>query len=323
MYIAKKGKKEKKKKKREKKEKKEKKETKSMNDIRKYSVTAVAILLVFFIGCMRPQRIDFKAPPTVSEQPWTESEFRNDPDNFQFAVVSDRTGGARPGIFRKAMTQLNLLQPEFVMSVGDLIEGYTESHETLKAQFDEIDSILDSLEMRFFRVAGNHDISNSVMTEVYRERYELPYYHFVYKNVLFLIICTEDPTADTISDAQVSYMEKALKDSGNVRWTLIFMHKPLFIEIEGKLHENWAKIENMLKDRPHTLFAGHVHTYAKHEKHGRSYICLATTGGGSDLSGIETGKFDHVVWVTMTEAGPRIANLLLDGIHDENVRTTE
>ena len=32
------------------------------------------------------------------------------------------------------------------------------------------------------------------------------------------------------------------------------------------------------------------------------------------------GEFDHIVWVTMTKDGPRIANLMLDGIYDENVR---
>ena len=30
--------------------------------------------------------------------------------------------------------------------------------------------------------------------------------------------------------------------------------------------------------------------------------------------------FDEIVWVTMTDQGPRITNLLMDGIYDENVR---
>lgn len=76
----------------------------------------------------------------------------------------------------------------------------------------------------------------------------------------------------------------------------------------------------MLKDRPHTVFVGHSHHYLKREKHGRSYICLATTGGCSELRGIAAGEFDHIVWVTMTDQGPRIANLMMDGIHDENVK---
>ena len=39
--------------------------------------------------------------------------------------MSDRTGGNRWGVFQDAIFKLNLLQPEFVMSVGDMIQGYT------------------------------------------------------------------------------------------------------------------------------------------------------------------------------------------------------
>ena len=60
-----------------------------------------------------------------SRNPWTHLKVNNDADDFQFAIVSDRTGGHRAKIFSRAVEQLNLLQPEFVLSVGDLIEGYT------------------------------------------------------------------------------------------------------------------------------------------------------------------------------------------------------
>ncbi len=50
---------------------------------------------------------------------------------------------------------------------------------------------------------------------------------------------------------------------------------------------------------------------------------LGTTGGGSRLRGPQFGEFDHVVWVTMTDQGPIIANLMLDGIWDEDVATEE
>ena len=294
-----------------------------MNGIKQYSVLVAAIVLVFFVGCISPQGIEFQPPTTGAARPWTDRPLNNDPMNFQFAIVSDRTGGSRPGVFKKAMLQINLLQPEFVMCVGDLIEGYTDNRDSLKQQYDEMDTILDTLEMRFFRVVGNHDISNGVMADVYRERYALPYYHFVYKNALFLIVSTEDPPVTNISDTQVDYVEKVLEDNKDVRWTVVFMHEMLFVGQESELNEGWAKIEKMLTSRPHTVFAGHGHNYAKHEKHGRSYIHLATTGGGSQLGGIETGQFDHIVWVTMTDKGPRIANLMLTGIHDENVRVAK
>lgn len=70
------------------------------------------------------------ARPRIAVQevnPWNHLNLNNDPDNFQFAIVTDRTGGHRPGIFEDAIGKLNLLQPEFVMSLGDLIEGYTDA----------------------------------------------------------------------------------------------------------------------------------------------------------------------------------------------------
>ena len=69
------------------------------------------------------------------------------------------------------------------------------------------------------------------------------------------------------------------------------------------------------------MIAGHRHTYTKFELNNTSYIVLGTTGGGSKLRGRAFGEFDQVAWVTMTDQGPRIANLLLDGIWDENILT--
>ena len=39
------------------------------------------------------------------------------------------------------------------------------------------------------------------------------------------------------------------------------------------------------------------------------------------MSGLKNGKFDHFVWVTMSEEGPVIANLLIDGVEDRAIRT--
>ena len=48
---------------------------------------------------------------------------QEDPRSFTFVVHGDLTGGERPGIFAVAAAQINLLQPDFVINVGDLIEG--------------------------------------------------------------------------------------------------------------------------------------------------------------------------------------------------------
>ena len=118
--------------------------------------------------------------------PWTNLDWNNNPENFQFAIVSDRTGGERPGVFEQGVEKFNLLQPEFVMSVGDLINGYTEDVEKINKQWDEFDGLVSKLEMPFFYVPGNHDLTNQVQENVWKERLGRTYFHFVYRDVLFL-----------------------------------------------------------------------------------------------------------------------------------------
>lgn len=118
--------------------------------------------------------------------------------SFRFAIMSDRTGGARAGVFERAIEDLNLLRPEFVISVGDLVEGYASDAEVLARQWREFDAMIARLDMRFYQVAGNHDLSNDAMLGNWRKRAGNPYYSFVYKDVLFLVLDTDDPPASSL-----------------------------------------------------------------------------------------------------------------------------
>lgn len=291
----------------------------------------IVILVTALSGCQHAvKQIDSSPKPTdtlpvfISEpmeaaKPWTDLGFLNDPNNFQFAIISDLHGGYRPGIFEEAVKKINLMQPEFVLSIGDLIAGYTEDETAINQQWAKFEELIAPLGMKFFFVPGNHDMSNVVMTKKWEERFGRSYYHFIYRNVLFLCLNSEDPPDTHISDAQIEYVRKVLAENPNVRWTFTFIHKPLW------LNENtgWEKIEAMLAERPHTVLAGHIHSYVKYKRHGQSYIRLATTGGASALRGSAVGEFDHITWVTMTDKEPIIANLALDGILDENIVTEE
>ena len=110
------------------------------------------------------------------KKPWTSLETLDSDNRFHFAIVTDRTGGERLNVFGPAMETVNLLQPSFVVSVGDLIEGYTKDRAQLKREWDELDSFVRKLDAPFFYTAGNHDYSNQVMADVWRERYGTSYY---------------------------------------------------------------------------------------------------------------------------------------------------
>jgi hypothetical protein len=247
--------------------------------------------------------------------PWTHLRVCNDPSEFQFAIVSDRTGGQRPGVFRRAVNVLNLLQPQFVLSVGDLVQGYTEDPTVVASQWREFDAEVGRLEMPFFYVPGNHDLANSYMTQAWRERYGRRHYDFVYRDVLFLVLNSDDPPGDVggLGPDQLAFVRKALADNRGARWTVVCLHRPLWTESHVE-KTGWLEVEKALADRPYTVFAGHVHSFQRYERQGRDYYQLATTGGESELRGLSHGEVDHVAWVTMKKDGPLIANVLLDGI---------
>lgn len=287
------------------------------------STTALlAVAVAFSRQAMdtQPGKQDVLQVASEARNPWTHLRMNNDPQDFQFVIVSDRTGGHREKIFSRAVEQINLLQPEFVLSVGDLIEGYTTDKDKIADQWREFQNFTARLQMPFFYVVGNHDVTNATMEKIWEEKFGRRYYHFVYKGVLFLLLNSEDPPGSSaIGKDQVEFARKVLDENKDVRWTVVALHKPIWRDADiGK--NGWSEVEKLLAGRNYTVFAGHVHRYQHTVRQGMNYYQLATTGGGSRLRGVKYGEFDHVVWVTMKKNGPVLANIMLDGIYPDDLQ---
>lgn len=284
--------------------------------------------------------------------PWTDRDFAYDPDAVRFAVFADLTGGEREGVFEIAVEQLNMLRPELIVNVGDLIEGSDDRSE-LDRQWDSFDARAQKARAPVFYTGGNHDLLGKEMRDVWQERVGPRFYYFRYRDVLFLVFDTEDYPADRlqemaemrrealdvaarrgwdafsrtpyanmpedktgyISQLQSDYMVRALADNDDVRWTFLLMHKAPWKNGDMR---SWNLIEQYLADRPYTVFHGHRHAYQLEQRNGRDYIRLATTGG--DFQPENGLAVDQVVWVTVDGNGAHIANLQMSGILDKTGR---
>lgn len=288
----------------------------------------------FLVSCTRPPRLLSIGPVLMAiaavslsqeqtpdfvvadDVPRTHQPFGGQPSEVKFVVVSDRTGAPQPGVFEDAIAKVNRLHPHFVMSVGDLIKGYTRDPAKLDMEWSEIDNILRSLDMPFFYVPGNHDTSNPWMEEQWRKRLGRPYYYFTYKNVLFLVLQTEDGGTPGITGTQAAYFKQVLSEHSNVRWTFVFMHRPLWLEDND---QGYNRIGDALEGRDYTLFSGHRHNYFFTRRGTAKHFVLATSGGGSPLRGEAYGEFHHVTQVTLAKGEPKIINVRLDGLVSEDV----
>lgn len=300
--------------------------------VRRRVASRVALGALVALGCVGPGSrggdvFQREVPP--GPVPWTTAPVHDGPRDFSFAVVTDRTGEHRDAVFESAIAKLDLLLPAFVVSVGDLIEGYTQDELLLASEWSEFQGFVARLRVPFFYAPGNHDYSNPVMARVWRERFGPSYYQFRYKDVLFLVLNSElfssvgNPghpvEGPDTQEAQLDFVRRTLEAQRDARWTFVLLHQPLWDRPQPD--PGWLRVEEWLGDRNYTVFAGHLHTYTKQVRHDRRFITLATTGGRSRLRGRDRGEFDHVALVQMTDSGPVIANLMLDGIQDENVRT--
>ena len=293
----------------------------------------IVISLIFIPGCAQNSAV-IQHDLTSPQSPWLGKTIKSSGDKFTFAIFSDLNGGERDGIFNVAASQLKQLRPDFIVSVGDLIEGEIEDKDELLKQWSSFDKRADKAGAPIFRVGGNHDLSNVTMGEMWSERYGPRYYYFDYRDVLFLILDSEDFSDKLIQEMyhstneefkkipetkvgkigaeQSAYFEQVLTRNTEVKWTFLFIHKPSWRSSDN---QGFARIKTALSGRPYTVFNGHVHSLSHRIRNGMDYIMLGTTGGSQNIN--KVNAFDHLTLVTMDKNGPSISHIRMDGLLDK------
>jgi predicted phosphohydrolase len=231
---------------------------------------------------------------------------------IRFAVIGDRTGGHEPGIHGEILQEIERMKPDFVIGVGDMIEGYTGDTAAIEEEWKEYDALLETLSMPFYRVPGNHDIWDSTSAALYRRYVGEPYYAFDAGPIHFIVLDTSRwSTVGSFPREQMDWLVSDLVKSRSAKHTVVIYHRPYWIETVARGKPD--PLHDVLVDHGvDAVFTGHYHVYFSGRYDGIAYTGVGSSGGYCD-PGL-TGLKYHFVWVTADEGGISVAPIRMGSV---------
>ncbi|HEY3330383.1 MAG TPA: hypothetical protein VGK19_10210 [Capsulimonadaceae bacterium] len=249
---------------------------------------------------------------------------------FSFAVMPDRSGNIRQGVFSRIAEQVDLMSPDFAVFIGDAIEIYdtpedADTTEILNEQWDEFCEELKPLTRPVFFVPGWHDYKSEAHAKVYAKRIGPSYYSFDYHGCHFIVLNSYDAylhneaSADAVwrlGSRQLDWLALDLSTHASASHTFVLVHA-FYESLERQ------EVIDLLGKRSFDIISGSSHCYRKQDFHGTPYYQLGTAGGYSSLDGPGNGTVDHFMWVTVEGKHVKIANVLIDSVLPDDFCTEE
>lgn len=265
------------------------------------------------------------------ENAFVKREFIQNNEKFTFAILGDKTNGGEFNwpIFDRAVEEINLLQPDFVIMIGDMIQGVTRDTSFINEMWKEFEYHADKLDVPLYLLPGNHDISNEVMYDYWNKKIGLRYYSFVHNNSLFLLLNSEEYKKvqdGQLGRTQLDFIKGQLDANKNVNQTFIFLHRPIWQKRDSRNggYDEWQEINSWIKNREVTVFAGHWHNLVFNEIEGNRHIILSATGGNlSEKPMPEMGYFHHYSIVTVDKDTSVISIIKPGSIFPEDIASKE
>jgi 3',5'-cyclic AMP phosphodiesterase CpdA len=229
-------------------------------------------------------------------------------DTFRFTILGDRTGTAVPEIYDRVWSEISLLHPDFVINVGDSIQGGDDARAA--AEWAAVRSVWDRhRHPPLYLVPGNHDIwsqaSEAAFTAASGRK---PFYSFDYGPAHFTVL--DNSRNETLSDDQMKFLESDLAANVARHPKFVFFHRCFWVALLKLESGDFPLHRAARRYGVDYVVSGHGHQFLRMARDGIAYTEVGSSGASLEGAlargeGFPQGRFYHHVWVTVTGPSAR------------------
>lgn len=196
---------------------------------------------------------------------------------FDFAILGDRTGNAVPGVYEQVCKEIAVHHPDFVINVGDTIEGLDD--QTAVAQWTAVRPVWKVFgDIPFYLVPGNHDIWSPASERIWKAQTgRAPQYNFDFRGVHVTVL--DNSRSDDLGAEQIRFLESDLAAHATQSLKFILFHRPFWLLPVKFQNGNFALHKVARKYGVGFVVSGHVHEFDRSEYEGVQYIMVGSSGG--------------------------------------------
>jgi hypothetical protein len=220
-------------------------------------------------------------------------------NDFRFSIMGDRTGGAQPQIFGRVWREVDLLHPDFVINVGDTIQGGVD--EIAEDEWRDLRPIWQRYShYPLYFTPGNHDVFSDTSRQIYERESRRPsFYSFDYQEAHFTVL--DNSRTNDLSPEQLDFLRRDLEQNKGKQPKFIFFHKPFWITLLISGNTQFPLHQIAKQHGVEHVISGHGHQFVRIVRDGIAYMEVGSSGGTMEAAlkrghGFREGRFYHHVW---------------------------
>jgi predicted phosphodiesterase len=199
------------------------------------------------------------------------------PEHLRFVILGDRTGEAVPGVYEAVWTEVAKEHPDFVINVGDTIQGGNDA--TAEGEWRAIRRFLVPYRLTpLFFVPGNHDVWSDMSAQIYQKQTKRPlHYSFDRGPAHFTVL--DNSRAEALPEGELSFLRSDLEANRGRKIKFVFFHRPSWI-IQVLLRNPDFPLHQIAKQYGvQYVICGHLHEMLAFDLEGVHYLSLGSSGG--------------------------------------------